>query len=169
MSDNFIERLSSLADDPHDRAPLAALRRGASGEAHDLARVCPYVLPFAPNEPRKQQAYLDVACLFGLHPTPTAERARGLSLADALRSIKVETDSTSIEQRFVALLQSHREELLTHVRYCVALARSHEKTLRWDDVLDALVRWDNLGMQSNMYSPQRKWAQDFWGQREQAQ
>lgn len=166
VTNSFITHLYSLADDEHDRAAVAALRRGASGEGHDLARVFPYVLSHAPSEPYKQQAYLDLACLFGLHPTQTADRGRAMSLAEALRSIAQATESSSIEQRFVALLQSHREEVVTHIRYAVALARSHEKLLRWDDILDALVRWNGLGTQSAMHSPQRNWARDFWGPRE---
>lgn len=167
-TNSFIEYLYTLADDPHDRAPLAALRRGASGEDHDLARTFPYVLPFAPAEPYKQQAYLDVACLFGLHPTPKAELARAMSLGQALRSIWQDTESGSIEQRFVALIQSHRDEVLNHIRYAVALACSHERTLRWDDILDALLYWDGLGAPAGIHSPQRRWARDFWGHREDA-
>lgn len=167
-NNDFIEKLTGYADDLHNRAPLAALRRGASGEGHDIAGVCPYVLPHVPYgaSDARTQAYLDLACLFGLHPSKTAERQRGLTLAEALRSIAEKTGSGSIEQRFVALLQSHRDELLSHIRYAVALARSHEQHLAWDDILDALSWWDMPGSEASSRSPQRRWAKDFWGRRQ---
>jgi CRISPR type I-E-associated protein CasB/Cse2 len=73
--------------------------------------------------------------------------------------------SDSVEGRFVALLRSHPEELLAHVRHTVSLANSHDLLLRWDDVLNALLYWrqDNTAREDKpRRSPQRRWAQEFW-------
>jgi len=145
--------------DPGKRAELAALRRGASGEEHDLARVYPLVLPRAPTDPRRQEAYITVACLFGIHPTKREDLGRAVSLAEALR--RLSADSASVEQRFVALLQSHREELTAHLRHCIALAKSNDIALRWDDILEALQWWDQEPARGR--TPRERWAQAFWG------
>lgn len=157
--DNFINYLCKLADDPHDRAPLAALRRAASCEPHDLARAYPYVLPHAPQGTRQQDAYVAAASLFGLHPTKSSERAQAVSLAEAMRRVKAKSDST--EGRFLALLQSHPDELISHLRHAVTLARANNSALLWNDVLRALLFWEQ-GEQMNHRSPQRRWAQEFW-------
>ncbi len=164
-SKKFIDHLHKLADDGEgDRAPLAALRRGASGEPRDLAAAYPHVLPLAPKKNLiAQQAYIDTACLFGRHPTKSRDRTRSLSLASAMRRLKSKSDS--IDTRFVAMLRSHPDELLGHVRHCVDLAKSNEFPLRWDDVLRALLYWneDAPTREGQPRSPQRRWAQDFWG------
>lgn len=160
-ADKFVEKLAKLADpDATDRAELARLRRGLSGESRDLARVYPFVLPRAPSDTR-QEAYLQTACLFGLHPTEPSRLQSAYTIARALRRIRDETDSSSIEARFVALLSSHRDELFDHLRYAVSLAKSHKIALRWKDVLEALCWWTSNPTRRN--SVQRQWAQDFWG------
>jgi CRISPR system Cascade subunit CasB len=164
-SDAFILQLVRLFEQPGGgRAELAALRRGATGEARDLANVYPLVLPHVPSgRESRQQPYLDVACLFGLHPTKPELFARGLSLAQAMRALSGK--SQSIEQRFVALLQCHREDLLPHLRHCVSLAKANDLPLRWTDVLLALRFWESerSGGEAWARTPQRRWAQEFWG------
>ena len=147
------------AKDTPDRAALATLRRGLSGEPRDLARVYPIVLPRAPED--QQDAYMKTACLFGLHPTEARQLDGADTVAGAMRKVLEKTKSSSIEARFVALLGSHRDELFEHLRYCVSLAKSHSIALRWDDVLDALRWWTSNPTSRN--SIRQRWARDFWG------
>lgn len=159
----FIWHLAELADNStRDRAPLARLRRALSEEPRELARVLPLVIPYAPRYRQAQDAYLRAACLFGLHPSNKAELAQGISLAEALLRIRREPgDST--EARFVALLESHSEDLPVHLRHCISLVASQGIKLKWTDILDALLYWDANDVPTNT-SPRRRWAQDFWGQ-----
>lgn len=156
----FIKHLRSYCEEDNvARAELAVLRRGASGEDRDLARVYPLVLPHAPRDLEQQQAYIDVACLFGLHPTKPSDVGRAVTLAEVMRQLSEKSDS--IEARFVALLQCHRDELLVHLRHAVGLARSNDIPLRWDDILRALLRWDEEPVPGRR-TVQQQWAQEFW-------
>lgn len=151
MRHPLIDRLVS-AHQADDRALLAALRRGASSSA--LGSVYPIVAPFFPKEPNggEEQALFDVAVLFALHPGDGS-----LNLGQALRRIGENTRSDNIEPRFVALLDSHPEDLVPHLRHAVSLARAHDIALDWDDILRALRYWGHPSL-----FVQRRWARDFW-------
>jgi CRISPR system Cascade subunit CasB len=164
-SDEFVRHLADIAEKgDEDRAPLAELRRGASGEARDLARVYRIVLPHVRGGIREQDAYVAVACLFGLHPTKLSQLGASVSLAEAMRQLKAKSESRSIEDRFIALLQSHPEELLEHLRHCVSLARSHQPpiSLKWTDILKAVLYWGRDSDTPGRTSQERLWAQQFW-------
>lgn len=166
---DFIDRLALLAGTkrneggdkgaPIDRAALALLRRGLSTEPRDLARVYPYVLPFVADE-RQEDAYIQLACLFGLHPTAKDDLPSALSLGRALRLYMNRSASDSVEARFVALLRCHRDELPDHLRHAVTLVRSESIPLRWVDILFALQRWSSDD--TSISSAQRNWSRDFW-------
>lgn len=163
MTDNaaFIDHLITLAAPERDRGPLAILRRGASGETRDLARLYPLVLPWAPRD-SSERAYIQTACLFGLHPTKPSDQSRALSLGQAFRRSYLDTGSRpSVEGRFIALLRCHQDELVEHLRHAIALIKDTQVPLRWTDVLFALQRWESA--EDSEFSPQRQWARDFWG------
>ena len=142
-----LERLASN----DDRAALSALRRSLSEDA--TARAYPYVVPFFPRErtPWLERTYLLVAGLFALHP-----RSGEASLGAALRRVRDVTGSTSVEQRFVALLDAHRDDLGAHLRHAVSLVRSREIAIDWHDLLGTIRNW-------NQEWARRRWARDFWG------
>lgn len=133
-----------------DRAALSALRRSLSADG--TSHAYPYVVPFFPREASRwlEETYLLVAGLFALHPTSGTT-----SLAAALRRVRDKTSSPSIEQRFAALLDAHPQDLPPHLRHAVALARSHEIAIDWDDLLRTVRYWNE--------SARRRWARDFWG------
>jgi len=163
MSDNsaFIDHLVHLADPEGDRGPLAILRRGASGEARDLTRIYPLVLRWVDRH-EEEDAYIQTASLFALFPTKPKDKSRGVSLGQALQKYFVETGHRqSIEDRFIALLRCHRDELNEHLRHAVNLVKDAKLPLRWTDIIDALRRWDEPEQSPN--HPRRQWARDFWG------
>jgi len=142
-----LERLAQT----DDRAALAALRRSLAEDA--VAHAYPYVVPFLPREPGAwlERIYVLVAGLFALHPAVGSP-----SLAVALRRVRDATGSRSIERRFVALLDAHPEDLGPHLRHAVALVRSADIPLDWNDLLQTLRVW-------NTDWARRRWARDFWG------
>lgn len=146
----FIAALERLAR-MDDRAALSALRRSLSEDA--TAQAYPYVVPFFPRErtPWLESTYLLVAGLFALHPICGES-----SLGAALRRVREATGSTSVEQRFVALLDAHPEDLGTHLRHALSLVRSKEIAIDWHDLLRTLRHW-------NEDWARRRWASDFWG------
>ncbi len=147
----FIESLYARAQ-RRDRAALANLRRGLG----DPLAALPYVVPFlAADAPRSEEdALVAVAGLFALHPQPGP-----MTLAQALRLLR--PDSDSIEQRFRALIDSDPEDLPTHLRHAVGLARSRDLGLDYEDLLWTILAWGREDQRR-----QRAWARDFWGRRE---
>jgi CRISPR system Cascade subunit CasB len=141
-----LERLARV----DDRAALSALRRSLSADA--TAQAYPYVVPFFPREraPWLESTYLLIAGLFALHPL-----SGELTLAAALRRVYDATGSTSVEQRFVALLDAHRDDLGAHLRHAVSLVRSNEIAVDWHDILRTIRNW-------NEDWARRRWARDFW-------
>lgn len=152
----FIQFLYEVAE-RDDLATLALLRRGCSGEERDIVRVLPIVLPHAPGSFRAQQAYLNAACLFGLHKTATSDVHQAVDLGTAMSHLAKK--SGSIESRFVALLQCHEDELVRRLRDVVGLVKSNRTLLLWDDVLRALLYWSNTDKPSSV---KHLWARRFW-------
>lgn len=158
---DFIDHLVRLADPDNDRGPVATMRRATSGEARDLAKLYPFVLPCVDRD-EDEEPYILIAGLFGIYPTRPTDQSRSVSLAQALRRYYVDTGSRqSVEDRFVALLRCHRDELAEHLRHAVNLVKDTHHALRWTDVLYALQRWDEPAEADT--HPRRLWARDFWG------
>jgi CRISPR system Cascade subunit CasB len=149
-SEPLISALERLAE-ADDRGALSALRRSLSEDA--VAHAYPYVVPFFPGDPSPwiERTYLLVAGLFALHPA-----AGPASLARALRWVRDATGSDSVEQRFVALLDAHPEDLAPHLRHAVSLVRSTDIPIDWHNLLRTVRNW-------NYESARRRWARDFWG------
>jgi CRISPR type I-E-associated protein CasB/Cse2 len=147
----FIRSLYELAR-REDRAALAELRRSF---ASPLAAM-PYVVPYLGKDggERDERALALVGGLFALHPS-----AGSRSLADALRAIAATSDSVAL--RFRALLDAAAEDLPVHLRHAVALARSHEIPLDYDDLLLTVRFWGDPDKRR-----QRAWARDFWATRQ---
>jgi len=158
--ERFINYLEELARN-EDRAALAALRRslgkspGAAAEAHR------YVLRFNP-EPWDEPAYYLVAGLFAMHPKSWSrkeddKRLTNFGASFAWMKSKADSDS-SIERRFVALLDCHEDDLAEHLRHAVSLLRSKEIPVDWLQLLRDLRNWNH----EDRFA-QRRWARAFWG------
>jgi CRISPR type I-E-associated protein CasB/Cse2 len=156
----LIAYLKHLAEND-DRAPLARLR--ASLQPGRELEALPFVVSHlptkrdqAPLSPAVRQRNEDdailVAALFALHPEDGRD-----SLAEALRHVRAETGSDSVEARFRALLSAGRAELDTHLRHAVSLVASKHHAIDWLDLYRTIASWDSADQRAR-----RAWARDFW-------
>jgi len=152
--DRFIAYLAGLAD-KENRGALAALRRGLGRPPGTAAEMHPYVMPYLPRGwGWWQECFYIVACLFALHP---AARREG-NFGDTFHAVCSETGGDSIEARFVALLNAHREDLFGHLRHAVSLAKAKDAPVDWKRLLRDVQHWDD-----DARWVQRDWARAFWG------
>ncbi len=149
---SFIGYLLSLADEgQEDRGALADLRSGLGKEPGKMARVHKYVVPYLPEKRYNDRWYYIVAALFGLYP----KHKKGRSLGTAFGALRSKSDS--IEARFVALLNSHPDDLDGHLRHTISLLKSQEQPLDWFRLFDDVLNWDDPEGRVQL-----KWAQYFY-------
>lgn len=170
--DRFAAYLQELAN-RDDRAALAALRRGLGRPPGEATEMYPYVVPWAPDGAgawlsREETAYYLVAALFGFHPlhrpAPPDTRPERDNLGAALLALArddqghIDMDRLkSIERRFVALLNSHPDDLPTHLRGVIGLLRGKEIPVNYAQLLRDIIAWDRDDRRV-----QRTWARAFW-------
>ncbi|MEI6502980.1 MAG: type I-E CRISPR-associated protein Cse2/CasB [Armatimonadota bacterium] len=164
----FAEYLRTLAHCGGSRvlATLARTRPG-SGSLRPLQWLGPWTLNVGPGEAQRR---LLVAGLFALHPhsghTRSTGRSRSAGHAGNMGTVfarlrRVRGSTASLDQRFVALLEAHREDLPGHLRRAVGLARSAEVNVDWAQLLADLRLWDHLRQ-----LVQRAWATEYWAETE---
>lgn len=158
----FVDSLKALAE-REDRAALAALRRGMGKPPGGAPEMFPYVVPWVPPNasPWQEEPYYLVAALFALHPMdwPAAEEDhRPTNLGRSFARLANASDSASVERRFVALLNCHRDDLPEHLRHAVSLLASHDVPINWARLLRDIHGWD-----WEDHPVQRAWARAFWG------
>jgi len=141
-----------------DRGSLASLRRGLGKPPATVPEMFPLVIPRLPAEATRweEELYFLIGSLFAYHPTPEGKGDMG----EVFRQISLKADSKSIENRFVALLRAHRDDLKDHLRHAIALAKSNEINVNWNELFRDLKRWN-----SSYQTTQRKWANSFWKER----
>lgn len=161
----FVNHLVQLTDPGReDRAALAALRRGLGKPPGEAAEMHPYVVPFLPRDGGRweEDAHYLVAALFAWHQgvwaDSGAEWDRNFGASFARLAEAEWSESGSIEKRFVALLNSHRDDLPEHLRHAIGLLRAHEVPVDWAQLLRDIQEWDR-----GSRSTQRGWACAFWG------
>jgi CRISPR system Cascade subunit CasB len=162
IAGHFVAHLERLAA-KRDRAALAALRRGLTGEPAAMAAVYPYVVPWLPPDvpPWREDAFYTVASLFALHPQGwpnerTGPRDFGASFA-WLKS-RASSDQ-AIDRRFQALLACHPDELREHLRHAISLFAANDVPVDWARLIGDIVNW-----RAEDRFVQRRWARSFWGQ-----
>lgn len=159
----LVSRLFGLKK-KEDRAALAALRTGLGYPPGAALAMAPFVEPFLQGIPPgwRQDAHYLVAALFAAHPTAgpaAAERHR--NLGHDLRRLSEKTGSESIERRFMALLNTSKDNLPTHLRHAISLLRANDITPDWDQLLKDLQWWPRDDRKI-----QRAWAKGYWGFRQ---
>ena len=147
--ERFIGHLERLRDQ-EDRRALAILRRGVNRQPGTAIEMYSLVLPWGVPRYAEDSAFL-VAALFALHPQPGGEKALGAAFA------QISGESDSIEKRFNALLNCHRDDLPYHLRQAVSLLRSEEVPIDWQQLLRDVLGWEH----DSRYV-QRAWAREFW-------
>lgn len=160
----YIERLQSFVDQ-ENRAALAALRRGLTTDDGIAPEMHRYVVPWLPEVPRAREDRLlyQTAALFAWHQgwwrgdSESDDRHRyqdfGASCAWLARTLGRE----SFEKRFVALLDSHPDDVYPRLRAMVGLLRSGGIPIDWPRLLADIQGW---GHESRYV--QRRWARSFW-------
>lgn len=159
--ERFVAYLQGLVD-TDDRAPLASLRRGLGKSPGEAAEALRYVLPRMPQGASRwdEDAYFLVGSLFALHQInwPSSEDSRqATNLGASFARLASEVESGSIEQRFVALLNCHQDDLPTHLRHAVSLLKSKDVPIDWARLLRNIRGWNH----ADRYV-QREWAGAFW-------
>ena len=149
----FVKSLEKLYHDK-DRAALAKLRRGL-GKKEGTPEMCRYVARYLPDDAKQYviERYFLIASLFALHPEPAA---RGVSMGKVFRAMA--ENSPSVEKRFEHLLSVNADDLGSHLRQAVSLAKSKGVHVDFHQLFDDLGKWH--------YSNRRvqlRWARDFWG------
>lgn len=150
-----------------DRAALAALRRGLGKEPGEAPEMFPVIVPLLPGRlwPWDETCAYTIAALFAMHPSMWrgAESGRWTRhLGASLRRLRDITDSDGPERRFVALLNSDRDDLPEHLRGVIAHLRSKDVPVDWTQLAYDLLAWDRADREV-----QRRWAGGYWGQSEQ--
>jgi CRISPR system Cascade subunit CasB len=75
----------------------------------------------------------------------------------------VKGPSESLEKRFVALLNCHRDDLPNHLRQAVSLLKSEDVSINWRRLLKDILSWDH-----ETRFVQQQWAREFWQSKAQA-
>ena len=154
---HFVNYLQSLSE---NRGAIAALRRGLGKTPGTVPAMYPYVVAWAERENSYERFYL-TASLFAAGPE---HEGNGQSLGAPLRSLvnhgeKIEGSGT--EKRFLALLNTAREELYQPLSRLIVLLKSRGVYLDYVALMKDLRWWDVPSQRGNK-SVQLRWAEDFW-------
>jgi CRISPR system Cascade subunit CasB len=150
----FVDFLYAM-NDCEERGVLASLRRGLGKQPGTEPQMYRYVIPFIPSNPTKweEEVYYIVGSLYAMHPM----KQIGINMGEVFRKVHALTQSESVEKRFVALLNSHRDEVPIHLRHSISLAKSHDIGLDWKLLFNDLLAWHR----ENRIT-QRTWARSYW-------
>jgi len=153
----YLERLKKA----EDRGTLATLRKGAGKSPGSAIEQYPFVVPWIPKDCSywKENVYYLIAGLFALHPDSGGKN----NLGEVFRTLYQKTKSESIEDRFVALLNSHPEDLPKHLRHAVSLAKSKDIPVDWHQLFNDIERWNASGKWV-----QKRWAKAYWGKKKES-
>jgi len=156
----FIAYLEGLAKSA-DRGALAALRRGLGKPPGEAPEAYPYVIPWLGKEakPWSDEPYYLASALFAYWHQGTAGRSASPpeDLGDSFARLREGSGDEGIERRFVALLNSHRDDLPHHLRQAVGLFKSKDVPVNWARLLHDLKAWDWENR-----PVQQSWARSFW-------
>ena len=156
----FIAHLEKMVTEQNLGA-LANLRRGLGKPPGSVREMDPYVLrklPSGANEAQENAYYL-IAALFAYWYQGTNEVQRnppqnlGASLYKLVKQ-DVDLDASNrkledkwkdaekpVEKRFVALLNSHQDDLPKHLQHTISLLKSKEIPVSWSQLLGDVQNW----------------------------
>ena len=151
----FVQRLAELAEEgQRDRAALATLKRSLAFQPGTHVPSFALVEPWVPqDEGWHRTAYYLVAGLLALDP-----RLGPMSMPEGMALVYRKRERSSIESRFLALLDADRDQLPERLRRCVHLVRAEEGPgLDWASLLSDLLGWFHPDR-----PVQRRWARVFY-------
>lgn len=147
----FAEYLEGLVQH-HDREALAILKRSLAFSPGSDPRSFRYVERWTVGTDEwKREAFYLIAGIFALHPVSGTT-----PLPEALADIYRRTEKKSLEARFLALLDSDRDQLPDRLRRVIALIPDGVG-IDWAQLTDDLLRWFVPGR-----TVQRVWARQFY-------
>jgi CRISPR system Cascade subunit CasB len=158
MNEEFIQMLTGFHRQ-ENRAALAMLRRGLGKQPGEAMEVYRYIGNFAANTKSRahEEALHTIATLFGLYPSESrAGDSFDSNLGASVSELKAKVKSDSIEKRFVALLNTHADDLPNHLRQMVGLLKANEVRINWLQLLNDINWWDD-----DKREVQRRWAKAF--------
>ena len=150
----FIEWLEKLNE--KDTKVRAVLRRSLAFNPGVYVPAYPYIEPFIKDEDncwRREVLYL-VAGLWAAH-WREARSSAPVTIGKACANHQIVSGSTSTESRFIALLDSDRDQLPHRLRQMIALLK--EQTIDFDNLLKGLLYWID-----DQKRTQNTWARDFY-------
>lgn len=157
---DFIRYLENIVIH-EDLGLLAALRRGLGKAPGTSVEMHPYVavFPIRCKTRWEEDVHYLVATLFATwyQGKNTIVRDPPRNLGASFGILAQQVQSESIEKRFVALLNSHPEDLPVHLRHAISLLRSKEVPIDWRQLLRDMIHWDHEDR-----FVQRAWAKAFW-------
>jgi CRISPR system Cascade subunit CasB len=151
----FIAFLTKLGTD-ENRAALATFRKGLGKESGSSMDMYRYLGPFLYEKitPWEEKSIFLTASLFALNP----EHGGTGNMGSVFKRISLSTGSESIEKRFVALLESHPDDLADRLRHAVALSKSKGVPIDWNNLYQDIRHWSNPSG-----FVQKNWARAYWG------
>jgi len=139
-----------------DSKVRAVLRRSLAFEPGSYAPAFPYIEPFMKqdtSEWRRAMHYL-TAGLWAAH-WREGRSGQPMPIGKACAAYRDAKDSSSTEQRFIALLDADRDQLPYRLRQMVALLKDYP--LDFAALLKGLLVWNNPRKPT-----QNAWARDFY-------
>lgn len=139
-----------------DTRVVATLRRALGEEPGAYPPAFPFVEPFTGSQGERARRLVYLAAgLWAL--AQRRESGAPVPLVDAVRRCAHGRDSSSIEKRFVALLESDGDELAWRLRHVVQLVASDGIAIDWPGLLKDLLAWD-----APSRAVQSRWARAYW-------
>jgi CRISPR system Cascade subunit CasB len=152
----FIERLESL--NKKDTKVRAVLKRSLAFDPGTFPASYPYVEPFVQADGHVREMHYLVAGLWAAHWRDECT-GNPMNFGMAAARHRLETDSSSLERRFIALIDADEDQLPHRLRQMMALLQ--EQPLDFGALLEDLLRWNNPNKRT-----QNQWARDFYHSQE---
>lgn len=161
----YIKYLESFKEE-NNRGVLAILRRSVSLMPEVDIKILPYTYPgikLANIEKFDEKIAYQVAGFFALYNMGSSNSFESEKIPKSLGESfgfltnKDEKGSKSLEQRFMALLNSHNDDLYNHIKYAINLLRSRNIPVNWDDIAYGMKQWSHPDKFVQM-----NWARDYY-------
>jgi len=159
FSKEFINYLVSLRE--RDSGAIAKLRHSLAFAPGTYPQTYPYVEHFVAEgwhaqDSRRLSLYA-VAALFARHPIVDEDK----SFAKAFAEVFNKRDSTSLERRFLAILDSDSDTIFDYLRHSIGLIVADGIGFDYAALLRDLTVWMNRSRALDHI--RQKWAREFYG------